>query len=318
MKKTLIVAALSTVAAGSALAQSSVTVYGRLNDTIERQETNNGTTKTTKTVLQNNSSRIGFKGTEDMGGGLKAGFVLEHGFNADTGAQSQSAFWARQAEVNLSGAFGMIRLGQMTSEAYYATADYISMHNHDTGTSSDALYAYVGRNSNKISYRLPEFSKGLSIEVGTALKEATAGAKDTVDVAVNYGIGPLAIGIGYEKNDKANQFAVRGFYDLGNILLGAYIQRDKDGYGSGLGNRTNYRLSGAYIMGASEFHLNYGHAGDYSNKSSSKADQFTVGYNYNLSKRTKVYGFYTKVDDSAAKVYGGDFNSIAIGIRHNF
>jgi predicted porin len=63
--------------------------------------------------MQNNASRIGFRGTEDLGGGLKAGFVLEHGFNINNGTQSQSAIWARQSEVNLGGNWGMVRLGNL-------------------------------------------------------------------------------------------------------------------------------------------------------------------------------------------------------------
>src|SRR5512139_337485 len=140
MKRSLLIAALSTVAAGSALAQSNVTIYGRLNDSVERQKVGSDTT----TVLQDNSSRIGFKGTEDLGGGLKANFVIEHGFSTDTGAQASARYWNRESTVGLSHAsFGAIRLGNMpASEAYFAVADYVSMHNHDTGTSSDALYEF--------------------------------------------------------------------------------------------------------------------------------------------------------------------------------
>jgi predicted porin len=315
MKKTLLVAAIATLAAGTAAAQSNVTIYGRVNLTAERQDRDGDKTS----VLQNNASRIGFRGTEDLGGGLKAGFVLEHGFNADTGTQTQGAFWARQSELNLGGTWGLLRLGNFTSEAYYATADYISMHNHDTGTSSDALYAYLGRNVNKIGYRLPELMKGLQAEVGYQIKETAA--SNIIDLAVNYDAGPLHLGFGYEKDGRgsapnANQWAVRGLYELGAITVGAYYQRDKNGYAAG--NRNNFRLSGMYTMGASEFHANIGRANSYSDVDDSSATQWTLGYNYNLSKRTKVYGFYTKLNDGAAGVYGGDFNSFAVGMRHNF
>ena len=145
-----IAALLCAAAAAPAFAQSSVTIYGRLNETIENQKVGTGSAKW---VEQNNSSRIGFKGTEDMGGGLKAGFQIEHGFAPDTGA-ANAVFWGRRSEVNLgSSTFGTVRLGNMVSEAYYATADYVSMHNHDTGTSSDALYAYLSSNINKVAYR---------------------------------------------------------------------------------------------------------------------------------------------------------------------
>ena len=76
-------------------------------------------------------------------------------------------------------------------------------------------------------------------------------------------------------------------------------------------------------MGASEFHVNVGRAGEFKNVNDSDATQFTLGYNYNLSKRTKVYGFYSRVNNSATAVYqsgvaGADFSSLAVGIRHNF
>ena len=189
MNRSLIIAAALASVGASAFAQSTVTLYGRANVTIERQKAGNGPNNW---VMQNNASRFGLKGSEDLGGGMKAGFQLEHGFNINNGAQSQGAFWARQSEVNLSGGFGMVRLGNFTSEAYYATADYVSMHNHDTGTSSDAFYAYIGRNGDKVAYRTPAFS-GFTGEVAV-----TAGGtgERTFDYAVNYDAGPLHLGFG--------------------------------------------------------------------------------------------------------------------------
>ena len=325
MNRNLIVAAISVLAAGTALAQSSVTIYGRLNLSAEQQKNVNAVG--TQSVLQNSASRIGFKGTEDLGGGLKAGFQLEHGFNPDTGSASQSTFWARQSEVNLSGSFGMIRLGNFTSEAYYATADYISMHNHDTGTSEDKLYAYVGRNTNKIAYRTPELVKGLTLEGAVSAGEGVAGRVKSYDLAANWNLGALQLGAGYEKNDKAKQFAVRALYEMGPVVLGAYFQDDTNGYGANFGSRKTYRVSAAYNVGASEFHVNYGMADDYSRVvASTDATQFTLGYNYNLSKRTKVYAFYSTVDNSRGLSYFGASNAsgaldpkiMAAGIRHNF
>jgi predicted porin len=323
MKRSIFLAALATLASTAAVAQSSVTIYGRLNESVERQKPGAGQSVW---VLQNNASRIGFKGTEDLGGGLNAGFQIEHGFNADTGGQSQGAFWARQSEVFLgSKAMGTIRLGNFTSEAYYATADYISMHNHDTGTSSDALYAYVGRNTNKVAYRTPEFA-GFTAEAAVSLNETQFVGERSHDIALNYGNGPLHVGVGYEKFGHSNQLTASALYELGAFTVGAYIQRDKNGWNTpsnanpapvDIGSRTTWRLSGMYTMGSGELHANLGRAGDYSKLSNTDATQWTVGYNHNLSKRTKVYTFYTKVNDDGG-VYGGDFSSLAAGIRHNF
>ena len=242
MIRTLIVAAAASLVSGAALAQSSVMIYGRLNLSVERQD--NAGSKVT--VLQNNASRLGFKGTEDLGGGLRAGFVLEHGLNADTGTPTGS-FWGRQSEVNLSGGFGTLRLGTFTSEAYYATSDYIGMHNHETGTSSDALYAYIGRNTNKIGYRTPEFVKGLTVEAAVSANENSPANARSYDFAANYQIGNLHLGLGYEKFGPAKQTALSALYEVGPVILGAMVQRDSEAYGPG--NRTNVRGAVAYIFG---------------------------------------------------------------------
>ena len=148
------------------------------------------------------------------------------------------------------------------------------------------------------------------------------GGKNSLDLAANYEIGKLGLGAGYSKLGDKNQFAVRASYSTGPFVLGAYVQRDKNVFFSG--NRTNLRLSAAYIMGVSEFHVNVGRAGNYSNAPDTAATQYTLGYNYNLSKRTKVYTYYTRVNNSQAAKYGdvsapgNDFSSFAVGVRHNF
>ena len=78
-----------------------------------------------------------------------------------------------------------------------------------------------------------------------------------------------------------------------------------------------------YALGASEFHINVGNANKWSNLPDSGATQWTLGYNYNLSKRTKVYGYYTAINNKAGANYGvgklgDDFSSLAVGVRHNF
>ncbi len=324
MKRSFFLAAIATLAAGSALAQSSVTVYGRVNQSIERQKAGS----VSETVLQDNASRLGFRGVEDLGGGLKAMFVLEHGFNADTGTAAGARMWNRESTVGLSSAtLGTLRLGNMTaSEAYFATADYVSMHNHDTGTSSDALYGFVatGRLQNAIAYTTPTFG-GFRGDIQYSLAEG--GTAKPRAFALNFDQGPLHLGLGYEAESSNNlkSLALRGLYELGAFTLGGYIERNSGTDPLTLidSKRTNVRLAGMYTMGASEFHANVGIAGKRGGVADTEAKQFTLAYNYNLSKRTKLYTFYTKVDNKAAAAYatgvaGDDFQSLALGVRHNF
>jgi len=310
IKRTIALAVLATLASGAALAQSTVTLYGRVNVTAEREKV--GSAKAVY-ELENNSSRLGLKGEEDLGGGLKAGFILEHGFDPTTG-KAAANFWGRQSEAYLSSNFGMVRIGNFSSEAQLATGDWVSMHNHDTGTSADRLYAYFGSDVNKVAYRAPTFVKNLTLEASAS--EGSATTKRTYDLAANYELGALKLGAGYNKQGDQKQMAVRATYDIGAFTLGTYVQHDTNGIAAG--SRNNLRLAGMYTMGASEFHANVGVAGKIGSIANSKASQATVGYNYNLSKRTKVYTFYTRFNDGAAAAYGGDFSSLAVGLRHNF
>ncbi|MFO1337974.1 MAG: porin [Burkholderiaceae bacterium] len=316
MKKLVLVAAVAAAYASPAFAQSSVNVYGRLNVTVESIKGGDDHLDRQGEV-RDNSSRIGFKGVEDLGGGLKAGFQIEHGFDATTG-QAGAAFWGRQSEVNLSGNFGTVRLGRFTSEAYFAVADYISMHNHDTGDSSDKFYlpiaAIVDRDRNKVGYKSPDLG-GFVFHAALGVKEG-ADTDQLYDLAANYDNGPLHLGAGYEKLGDVKQFAVRALYEFGAATVGSYVERVSVPV---LGDATHFRISAMYTLGASEFHINVGRAGEYSNWDKSDALQYTLGYNYNLSKRTKVYGYYTRIDkDDVLHAYGGNFDALAVGIRHNF
>ncbi|WP_425334689.1 porin [Paucibacter sediminis] len=312
MKKIALVAALAAIAA-PAFAQSSVTLYGRVNTTVESQKVDN---QGRKVVVANNSSRIGFKGVEDLGGGLKASFDLEHGFNSDNGAATggTAAFWGREASVQIAGAFGAVRLGRWTPGSYYATADYVSMHNHDTGSSSDALYGGPFPTANKVGYFYS--AGGFSTELAVAAGEGAPGVKRAFDGSVNYDQGPLHLGAGYTKQDKQSQYAARALYELGAITLGGYVQRETND-AAVKKSRNIWRLAGMYTLGASEFHANFGGTQAGANQAN-KANQWTLGYNYNLSKRTKVYGYYTAIDTKNTLNNAGDFSSFAAGIRHNF
>ena len=259
---------------------------------------------------EEHGERESVEGVDD---GLPGGVALEHGVDSDTGAASGgTTFWNRASWVQLEGSFGAVRLGKWFPGSYFATADYVSMHNHDTGTSADNLYGTRFTTSNKVSYFTPTVA-GFNAEVGVAAGEGTT--PRAWDLAVNYDMGPLHAGFGYEKVGIYKQFAVRGLYELGAFTFGGYYQREEV---SGFKSRDVGRLAAMYTVGQSEFHLNVGGSKSGGNGAFrlGGAKQYTLGYNYNLSKRTKVYGFYTKTDYNAPGQL--DFNSLAVGVRHNF
>jgi predicted porin len=319
MKK-LAFAALAAALAAPAFAQT-VTLWGRLNTSVESQKTGSNDRVM---VVANNSSRLGFKGTEDLGGGLKASFNLEHGFNSDTGTlqtfgSSATTFWSRQANVELSGDFGAVRLGTWFPDSYFTVVDPTSNHNHDTGSSSDALFSSFafGARTNKVGYFTPTMG-GLSAAVSVHAGENNAGDGRAYDLSANYTAGGLHIGVGAAGQrvlgSNPKNMGIEADYSFGPFLVTGYVQRER---ADGKGGRNIQRVSGMYTLGQSEFHVNYGHTSAGGLFGAYGADQYTFGYNYNLSKRTKVYTFYTAINNKAPGSVG-DFNSFAAGVRHNF
>lgn len=333
--KTLAVALAAIGVAGTVQAQSNVTVYGRLNTSLEQTKVEG---EKSVTQMINNSSRIGFRGNEDLGNGLSAIFQIESGFRSDSGGGTLAS---RDTFVGLKSNLGTIKLGYITSPLYYATHDYLGMHNHDTGLSSDAFLwvpAFDPENfyvRNSITYTSPTFS-GVTIEAHysllseRAVESATRDDKPThYSLTASYDNGPLHVGLGIaqtrkffnfaEGTSKDSMFSAAATYDFKAAVVGALWERSKSENAAlqdmtglaGDHTRDHYRVAVMVPVGASEFHVNYGVARDWENTGDTGARQFTLGYNYNLSKRTKVYALWTKVDNDEQK------KSIALGDRYN-
>ena len=214
MNKTLLAIAALAATTG-AFAQSSVTMYGVVDASLENVK---GTTSVTRVSSSNlASSRLGFKGTEDMGDGLKAKFALETAISADTGANGggTTRFFDRAAWVGLQGGFGELRLGRIDSSIGALAGDtaVLGAQAYDdfkiAGTRAGYTYRRV---DNAITYLLPSFMPGLTAQLqysaamGLSSSPAAAGA-ETVDgtgangkgygLSVKYVAGPFSAGLGY-------------------------------------------------------------------------------------------------------------------------
>lgn len=356
MKKTtrITLATLAGLAALNAHADSGVVFYGRINATFENVKAEQGPAHN---VVNDNASRIGFRGTEELGGGMAALFQVESRIRVD-GSDSTSLA-SRDSFVGLRMPQGTLRLGRTLGPAYYALYDYISMHNHDSGYSADALLspavsgnstAAGGRMNNTVWYTSPTIA-GFTFEADYALLDeapVTTGTKRTphhLGLVGSYDQGPLHAAITYvsaqNTKDLDGSDAVRlnndraitagGSYNFGPLVLGALFERSRRDTLTDTISRNYYRVALMAPVGAHEFHLNVGVAGDYSGTHDTAGKQYTVAYNYNLSKRSKLYAYYTRIDNDRAQTVGGggaysflgtaaglDNRSIAAGIRHNF
>ncbi|RZU01214.1 porin [Rivibacter subsaxonicus] len=325
MKRIALAAALMAAFAGSAMAQSSVSLYGRINTSVEWQD--NDTID--KTVMRNNASRWGLRGNEDLGGGLNAFFQLETGFGSDDGTGTGG--FNRDAYVGLkSNALGQIQVGKFNSALYYATIDYIGMFNHNTGTTSeDNLYFLPVAQTNAVEYTSPKFG-GFSFSLTATAGEGNINASKNYEGVVRWEAGNFYVAGGYVQSENGqtgaenNGWSVAASYGFGPFVVGASMNQPDI---QGLGKAEHYALTGMWTMGALEFHGSVGYLTEFDIPGSEETTQFTLGVNYNLSKRTKLYAFYFMADNGTTAVIGTgnvpgipqqDFSSIGVGIRHNF
>lgn len=325
MKKSLIALAV-LAASGAAMAQSSVTLYGIADVWV-------GSTKSgvnAKSVTQMgsggfNGSRYGFKGSEDLGGGLKAVFKLEQGFDISTGGANPGAF-NRQAFVGLEGGFGSLTLGNVWS----AMDDVIGAGNgaFDTGAFSP-LYSmsgsvhntYQDRPRNAIKYSSPSFG-GLTAAVVYGLDENAAVKKDIVDFNVAYGAGPVGVSLAYQvQNDTVGTtntelMLLNGSYDLGvakllatygQVKTGAAKSRDYQ-FGVDVPLSSALSLSGSFAQTKDNAALGDG-----------KRTGYGIAAKYSLSKRTFTYAGLRNVDakNRAGTKIGRD-SVYAVGVQHSF
>lgn len=264
MKKSLI--ALAVLAAtGAAMAQSSVTVYGRVDASVGNEKTTtrnaDGSIASELSMAKQfngsdaglTGSRWGLMGTEDLGGGLKAIFKLENRFSVDTGA-SADPYFSGDAYVGLSGSFGAVKLGRTYSvlddvravavsqnvfdSAFTPTSNVYRVNRTGTGTSSSNDYS--SKSANMIRYESPVFG-GFSFGLNYAMDEKVTDADITKNgmgntaLMVRYKRGPLDVALGYAKEDMYSSpasdvndrkyTALSASYDFGVVRVSGGVNR---------------------------------------------------------------------------------------------
>jgi len=330
MKKTLIALAVLTVSSAS-FAQSSVTLFGRIDASIGTNKvtsTTNGVTSTADNGTEMYSgnlvgSRWGVRGTEDLGGGLSAVFHLESSFNIDTGAEGTSSGltggFNRNAFVGLSGGFGTVHLGRSYTAFDDAKALSVSSSVFDSNFTPVGTPAYTIRGANQIKYVSPTLF-GFNAIVTSALKESKAvGAKDTNGVTLGYADGPIKAALGLQKDAAGDNVIISGAYDLGVASISAGYST-LDGINNGNDSK-GLNLGVNVPMGALNFSLGYG-AGKTETNGGVKVSEYSgygVGVTYALSKRTRVYaGYKDEKTENAAGVKTFGSKLTAAGVRHDF
>jgi len=337
--------ALAAAAAVSAHAQSTsaVTLFGIVDANVRQVKNGDNSVKS----LSNNglnSSRLGVRGTEDLGGGLRAGFWLEHGFTVDTGTQSDTTrFWNRRATVSLMGGFGELRLGRDYTPSYSGYSDFDVFG--DNGVAAAGKFAEkLGSNAdtltradNMVSYFAPSLLGGFYGQASVAAGEGTAGKK-YVGGRVGYAAGPLNVSVAAGRtdvtpvagDDQHDVIDAGASYDFGFVKLSGYYSEDK----LASMKLATYNLGVSVPLGAGVLrgsYINANASGTNATGASiaaNDASQFALGYIYNLSKRTALYTTVARVTNKGAAAYtvatppaavaGQDSTGYELGIRHAF
>jgi len=322
MKKTLI--ALAALAAGTAFAQSSVTIYGRLDA---------GYAKTTNVASGmvsafNSPTIIGLKGSEDLGGGLKANFDLQSGsFDSTTGGTGLN--FTRASWVGLSGNFGGFQIGRQASLATVGQAGFDL-----NGVSAASAMALAGispvvwygssRRSAQFVYYTPNFS-GFDAALSYIANGDNAGQGSRTALRASYANGPIAVGFNAEQAAAATNrtaYALAGSYNFGVAKAVIGWDRSENATGTPAALTTNtgstfgQEAGQGYYLGVSAPFGATTVGAQYANNTALSTKALELFANYNLSKRTMVYVDAVHLTSSTAAVDG--VNRYAVGIQHNF
>lgn len=355
MKKSLIALAVMA-AAGAASAQSSVTLFGIVDATLQWSKSSTGVGDVRFRVTNSgyNSSRLGFRGTEDLGGGMSASFWLEAGVNNDDGSGATTSInntgaagsttggggltFNRRSTVSLAGNWGEVRLGRDYTPQFWNLTVFDPFGTNGVGTTATMQTGFTGpttvRASNSIGYFAPRNLGGFYGQVQYYENELNNAVGATIDdgsgfgLRVGYAAGPFNVAFGYGKTTFAagdiTQANLGGQWDFGVAKLMGQFTRDENGTLDG----TGWLIGGLMPVGPGEIRLAYSqYEIDLGALGEPKQRKLALGYVHNLSKRTAVYATVARVKGSngaaaqvggSAAVVNGSATAVDFGLRHSF
>jgi predicted porin len=354
MKKKLIVAALLAGASQLAAAQGNVTIYGMIDMAVVRESGGVAGPSTRITSGTTGGSRLGFKGTEDLGKGLKAVFLLENGFQGDTGAMGQGGLlFGRQAYVGLQGGLGTVLVGRQYTPHYLVQAFADPFGSGWVGDSKNLLGTTgnsFSRMDNTVKYISPVVG-GFSAELVAAPGEVSGDSASGRQLggSLAWASGPLQLRLGYHNrnNDTASlhgtenakntvlaavyDFGVlklHGLYDWNRGLNSSVLRSTTQFFGRPALASTDSRdaLVGVTVpFGVHALLASYIRKDDRT-ALNQDASQIALGYRYTLSKRTDLNVAVAKIDNRNGASYtvgsaiesGTGDRSVMAGIRHAF
>jgi predicted porin len=361
MKKTLPALAILGLIAGVAQAQSTVTVYGSFDGGVRYQNNQNASGNSRVTLSSTgtyNSNRLGFKGVEDLGGGLNAHFTLEQGFNTGSGAVADpNRFFNRSAFVGLGGQWGSLDLGRQYTAAFKTVGAYDPFNYKFTNIiplAAGSTVAAGTRYDNDIQYNgtFGPITARAEWQLGEQTGSARSGSSQAL--GATYASGPVSVGAAYTRRkpnvattatapanyqDNRN-WTVGGAYTFQPVRIAAGYSRDVQDLGTGDQQQKNawfgasYDISPSLGLTAAYYDTKVENYGTTANVNG-KRQLLIIGATYAFSKRTNFYADvdYARFTDGlrsrAATLGGGGLQlalsspsgnqtGVSIGLNHLF
>ncbi|WP_158218266.1 porin [Roseateles puraquae] len=355
--KTFALSALALAASSAAFAQSSgqVTLYGTVDANV--QVLDGAATQTRVQSGGLSGSRLGVRGQEDLGGGLRAFFTLESGLNLDDGTYGQGTFWGRQAYVGLGTPYGNVSLGRQYSSLYTLTDQFSQFSNVASGASTAVIGGFGGyepvrgstssatgnggpaRVNNSVKLESANYG-GFSAGALWGMGEVTGGTKgnrvaDIYGRYTGYGVDAM-VSMVDDKADVLGQnrrtVSAAAAYDWNSFRFNGGVMEVND---RSVANQDGkgYWLGASYRLGQHQFKGQYVESKNAGALPDGKTQAFGVGYQYDLSKRTALYSSVTRfkndgigyVDRAAGTIPVGltdannrNLTEFVAGIRHSF
>ena len=339
MKYKCLAAALLSSLPLFAHAQTNVQIYGVMDAAIAIEDTDAPGTDRRTVVNSGNqsSSRLGFRGTEDLGNGLKALFNIESGVSLDTGA-ADSTMWGRRAVVGLQGEFGTLTLGREYSPiaAVGAATDILGQGMFGSNLSAFGTNRMTRRLSNSVNYKSNALS-GFTVNAAYSTGENnvdSAPSGDLLGASLEYKNGGLYLGGGYHQTERLNsgddkEMAFGAGFTFGAFeIKGNWLKAEPELQPE----YTNANIGASYAMGANKFFINFQQ--QKFDLNDAKGNTVSIAYTYSLSKRTNIYTTYAQLRNNGraafginssstnvtppATALGADPSVFTVGLRHSF
>ncbi|NRB38671.1 MAG: porin [Pseudomonadales bacterium] len=346
MKTKLLLLSASILAANVAMAD--VTVYGKINTTLlkyDQEDLATGATEVDNWQVTSNASRFGFKGDEALNDGLNAIYQIEYQFGIDDGLLDtnketdgkEGALKPRNIYLGLKGGWGTFQFGHHDTPTKMISGSKVDMFNDLPLADTSNMMAGENRFTNSMMYRSPAFG-GLKFDVMVAPGEddgVTAGKDkngiaDFISAAVSYNIDALTFSASVDSGFTGQKLA--GSLDKVATteadLIRLVARYDVDAFGvAGLVQMSDdknsdfeenvFMVSGYYKLDSWKFKAQFVQT-DVDEALNYSKTQFIAGADYKLAKSTKVFGYYSMIDDDADGFAGATDSVLGTGIEHKF